>query len=152
MIINHKQRYNTMDIKKLKPTWIGEFKEFALKGNVMDMAVGVIIGGAFGKIVTSLVNDIIMPLVSLVTGGTKDLAGLSWQMSDAADAAVLKYGAFCQTVLDFLIIALSIFFAIKVLCSFRAKAKEDAEPEAPAPVSEEVLLLREIRDALKRGE
>ncbi len=141
-----------MDIKKLKPAWIDEFKAFALKGNVMDMAVGVIIGGAFGKIVTSLVNDIIMPLVSFVTGGTKDLANLSWKMSDAADAAVLKYGAFCQTVLDFLIIALSIFFAIKLLCSFRAKAKEDADAEAPAPPSEEVLLLREIRDALKRGE
>ncbi len=141
-----------MDIKKLKPAWIEEFKAFALKGNVMDMAVGVIIGGAFGKIVTSLVNDIIMPLVSLITGGSKDLANLSWKMSDAEDAAVLKYGAFCQTVLDFLIISLSIFFAVKILCSFRAKAKEQTEEEKPAPVSEEVLLLREIRDALKKGE
>ena len=142
-----------MDIKRLKPAWISEFKAFALKGNVMDMAVGVIIGGAFGKIVTSLVGDIIMPLVSVLTGGTKDLAGLAWKISDAEDAAVVKYGAFCQTVLDFLIISLSIFFAIKILCSLRAKQKEEETPEAEATaVPEDVLLLREILDVLKKGE
>ena len=105
-----------MDIKKLKPAWVDEFKAFALKGNVMDMAVGVIIGGAFGKIVSSLVSDIIMPVVSILTGGTKDLAALSWKISEAEGAAEIKYGVFCQTVLDFLIISLSIFFAIRILC------------------------------------
>ncbi|MCH5285090.1 MAG: large-conductance mechanosensitive channel protein MscL [Akkermansiaceae bacterium] len=145
-----------MNIKKLKPAWVDEFKAFALKGNVMDMAVGVIIGGAFGKIVSSLVEDIIMPLVSLLTGGSKDLSALVWQVSSAGDGIVVKYGNFCQTVLDFLIIALSIFFAIRLLCSLRAKAKEEQPapaPEEPAPTPEEVLLLREIRDALKnKGE
>lgn len=141
-----------MNIKKLKPAWIDEFKAFALKGNVMDMAVGVIIGGAFGKIVTSLVEDIIMPLVSMLTGGTKDLANLVWQASTEEGAAVVKYGNFCQTVLDFLIIALSIFFAIRLLCSLRAKQKEEAPAAAPAPTPEDILLLREIRDALKKGE
>ena len=141
-----------MDITKLKPAWIDEFKAFALKGNVMDMAVGVIIGGAFGKIVSSLVSDIIMPLVSLLTGGTENLAARSWKVSEAEGAAEVKYGVFCQTVLDFLIISLSIFFAIRILCSFRAKDKEEAAPEAPAPTPEDTLLLREIRDALKKGE
>ena len=141
-----------MNIKKLKPAWIDEFKAFALKGTVMDMAVGVIIGGAFGKIFSSLVEDIIMPLVSMLTGGTKDLANLVWQVSSEEGAAVVKYGNFCQTVLDFLIIALSIFFAIKALCSLRAKSKEEPAPAEPAPTPEEVLLLREIRDALKKGE
>ena len=140
-----------MNIKKLKPAWVDEFKAFALKGNVMDMAVGVIIGGAFGKIVSSLVEDIIMPLVSMLTGGTKDLANLVWQVQEGG--AVVKYGNFCQTVLDFLIIALSIFFAIRVLCSLRAKDKETPAPAPePAPTPEDILLLREIRDALKKGE
>lgn len=141
-----------MNIKKLKPAWVDEFKAFALKGNVMDMAVGVIIGGAFGKIVSSLVEDIIMPLVTMLTGGTKDLANLVWQVSNEEGAAVVKYGNFCQTVLDFLIIALSIFFAVRVLCSMRAKEKEAPAPAEPAPTPEEILLLREIRDSLKKGE
>ena len=141
-----------MNIKKLKPAWVDEFKAFALKGNVMDMAVGVIIGGAFGKIVSSLVEDIIMPLVSLLTGGTKDLANLVWQVSAEEGAPVIKYGNFCQTVLDFLIIALSSFVAIRLLCSLRAKQKEEPAPAAPAPTPEDILLLREIRDALKKGE
>ncbi len=141
-----------MDIKKLKPAWIDEFKAFALKGNVMDMAVGVIIGGAFGKIVTSLVGDIIMPLVSVLTGGTRDLAGLAWKISETEDAAVVRYGAFCQTVVDFLIISLSIFFAIKLLCSLRAKQKEEEETPEAESATEDILLLREIRDALKKGE
>ena len=141
-----------MDIKKLKPAWIDEFKAFALKGNVMDMAVGVIIGGAFGKIVTSLVGDILMPLVSVLTGGTRDLAGLAWKISETEDAAVVRYGAFCQTVVDFLIISLSIFFAIKLLCSLRAKQKEEEETPEAESATEDILLLREIRDALKKGE
>lgn len=125
--------------------WITEFKEFALKGNVVDMAIGVIIGGAFGKIVTSLVNDIIMPSISLIAGGDKSLAALSYNG--------IKYGNFLQTVVDFLIIALSIFLAIRLICKLRFKKKTEeavpAEPPAPAPTPEDILLLREIRDALK---
>ncbi len=137
-------------LKKLKPAWVDEFKKFALKGNVVDMAVGVIIGGAFGKIVTSLVNDIIMPSISMLTGDTKNLAELSYALSDEKGAPVIKYGVFCQTVLDFLIIALTIFWAVRLICKLRAKKAEPApEPPAPAPTPEEILLLREIRDALK---
>lgn len=142
-----------MDIKKFKPAWVEEFKAFALKGNVMDMAVGVIIGGAFGKIVSSLVADIIMPGISVLTGGTQALAGLSIALSSEEGAPVIKYGVFIQTVVDFFIIALSIFFAIRLLCKLRAKDKEEeAQPPAPepAPTPEEILLLREIRDALKK--
>lgn len=131
-----------MNINKLKPAWIEEFKAFALKGNVVDMAVGVIIGGAFGKIVTSLVNDIIMPAVSqLIPQG--NLAEMAWQG--------IKYGNFLQTIVDFLIISLSIFFAVRLICKLRAKDKEEpAAPAEPAPTSEDILLLREIRDALKK--
>ena len=137
-------------MKKLKPAWVDEFKKFALKGNVVDMAIGVIIGGAFGKIVTSLVNDIIMPSVSMLTGDTKNLAELSYALSAEEGAPVIKYGVFCQTVLDFLIIALTIFWAVRLVCKLRVKKEEPApEPPAPAPTPEEILLLREIRDALK---
>lgn len=131
-----------MNINKLKPAWIEEFKAFALKGNVVDMAVGVIIGGAFGKIVTSLVNDIIMPAVSqLIPQG--NLAEMAWQG--------IKYGNFLQTIVDFLIISLSIFFAVRLICKLRAKDKEEpAAPAEPAPTPEDILLLREIRDALKK--
>lgn len=138
-------------LKNLKPAWVDEFKKFALKGNVVDMAVGVIIGGAFGKIVTSLVNDIIMPAVSMLTGDTKNLAELSYALSAEEGAPVIKYGVFCQTVLDFLIIALTIFWAVRLVCKLRVR-KETAEPPtapAPAPTPEDILLLREIRDALK---
>ena len=138
-------------LKNLKPAWVDEFKKFALKGNVVDMAVGVIIGGAFGKIVTSLVNDIIMPAVSMLTGDTKNLAELSYALSAEEGAPVIKYGAFCQTVLDFLIIALTIFWAVRLVCKLRIR-KETAEPPpppAPAPTPEDILLLREIRDTLK---
>lgn len=131
-----------MDVHKLKPAWIDEFKTFALKGNVVDMAVGVIIGGAFGKIVTSLVNDIIMPSISfLIPQG--NLAELAWEG--------IKYGNFLQTIVDFLIITLSIFFAIRLICKLRAKEKEGAPaPAEPPATPENILLLREIRDALKK--
>ena len=139
-------------LKKLKPAWVDEFKKFALKGNVVDMAIGVIIGGAFSKIVTSLVKDIITPAISMLTGDTKNLAELSFALSDAKDAPVIKYGAFCQTVLDFLIIALTIFWAVRLICKLRARKAEPApEPPAPAPTPEDILLLREIRDALKNN-
>ena len=137
-------------IKKLKPAWVEEFKKFALKGNVVDMAVGVIIGGAFGKIVTSLVNDIIMPAVSMLTGDTKNLAELSYALSQEKGAPVIKYGIFCQTVLDFLIISLTIFWAVRLICKLKVQKEAPAPaPPAPAPTPEDILLLREIRDALK---
>jgi large conductance mechanosensitive channel len=146
-----------------------EFKTFALKGNVVDMAVGVIIGGAFGKIVTSLVNDILMPPLGVIMGG-KNFADLSLVIKKGVPAVmdgdvvvtpevaevVWKYGAFIQQVVDFLIIAVSIFVLIKVvnkLTSLRNKEEEAPEPEpAPAPEPEptkEELLLTEIRDLLK---
>ena len=139
-------------IKKLKPAWVDEFKAFALKGNVVDMAIGVIIGGAFGKIVTSLVNDIIMPLFAMATGGTKGIAELTFRLSEEKGAPVVKYGVFCQTILDFLIIALCIFWVIRIICKLRARAKAPETPAPapePPPTPEDILLLREIRDALK---
>ena len=133
-------------IKNIATGWVSEFKTFALKVNVIDMAIGVIIGGAFGKIVTSLVNDIIMPTISLLFGDGKSLASYTYEG--------IKYGNFLQTVVDFLIIALSIFFAVRIVCTLRMKFKKQeeaapAEPPAPAPTPEDILLLREIRDALK---
>ena len=136
--------------------FIKEFKEFAMKGNVMDMAVGVIIGGAFGKIVTSLVNDVIMPLVSLATGGI-DFTNLFVNLSDdvkyktlaeaqEAGASVFAYGTFIQNIIDFIIIAFCIFLMIKAVN--KMKKKEEPAPEAPkGPTQEE--LLAEIRDLLK---
>ncbi|MCM1450529.1 MAG: large-conductance mechanosensitive channel protein MscL [Clostridiales bacterium] len=135
--------------------FLNDFKEFAMKGNVIDMAVGVIIGGAFGKIVTSLVNDIIMPLVSIATGSAT-FSGLKATLRAAEtdpDGTVLKealtfnYGMFIQNIVDFLIIAFCIFVAIRFIARF--KKKEEAAP-APAPEpSKEEQLLSEIRDLLK---
>lgn len=119
-----------------------EFKEFAMRGNVMDMAVGVIIGGAFGKIVSSLVDDVIMPVIGVLTGGV-DFSKLSLMVGDAE----VKYGMFIQNIIDFLIIAICIFSMIKVMNSISAKKKE--EPAAPAESSNEEKLLSEIRDLLK---
>lgn len=121
-----------------------EFKEFAMKGNVLDLAVAVVIGAAFGKIVTSLVSDIIMPLIGLISGGI-DLQGLSFGTGDAA----VKYGMFLQTVVDFFIISFSIFLVVKLSSRFRRKETvkvEVVETPAPAP---EVVLLTEIRDLLR---
>lgn len=119
-----------------------EFKEFAMRGNVMDMAVGVIIGGAFGKIISSLVDDVIMPVIGVLTGGV-DFSKLSLMVGDAE----VKYGMFIQNIIDFLIIAICIFSMIKVMNSISAKKKE--EPAAPAEPSNEEKLLSEIRDLLK---
>lgn len=136
--------------------FIADFKNFAVKGNVIDMAVGVIIGGAFGKIVTSLVNDIIMPLVGIATGGVNFAelkATLQETVLDPAtqevikEAVTLNYGMFIQNIVDFLIIAFSIFMALKVIMKFK-KQEEAAPAPAPAPSKEEVLLT-EIRDILK---
>lgn len=126
-----------------------------MKGNIIDMAVGVIIGGAFGKIVSSLVNDIIMPVVSLCTGSANftDLkAELSPAELDAAgevvkEAVTFNYGMFIQNIVDFIIIALSIFIALRVILKF--KKKEEEAPAAPAEPSNEEKLLTEIRDLLK---
>lgn len=127
-------------MKKVK--MIDEFKAFIARGNVMDMAVGVIIGGAFGKIVTSLVNDILMPLIGVILGGL-DFASLSIKVGDAS----IAYGAFIQAIIDFLIIALCIFFIIKILAKF--KKKEEVKEEVKVD-SDEVVLLKEIRDLLKK--
>ncbi|XEC96305.1 large-conductance mechanosensitive channel protein MscL [Paenibacillus tarimensis] len=120
-----------------------EFKTFALKGNVIDLAVGVIIGAAFGKIVTSLVNDLLMPILGLLVGGVS-LDELQYQRGEA----VLKYGAFLQSILDFIIVAFSIFLFVKGINKF--KRKEEAKPAAPPQPSNEEILLAEIRDLLKR--
>lgn len=126
--------------------FIKEFKEFALKGNVLDMAIGVIIGGAFGKIVSSLVDDILMPLVGAVTGNVK-FDELVYKFGEGDLSATLKYGVFIQNVVDFLIVALCIFLFIKAINKMNKK-KEEPAPEAPAgPTQEE--LLSEIRDLLK---
>jgi large conductance mechanosensitive channel len=122
---------------------IKEFKEFALKGNVMDMAVGVIIGGAFGKIVSSLVDDVLMPLIGVLTGGV-DFTGLVAKVGDAE----LKYGMFIQNIIDFLIIALCIFAMIKAMNKLNKKKEEEPAP-APEPSAEEKLLT-EIRDLLAK--
>ncbi|MEM7706287.1 MAG: large-conductance mechanosensitive channel protein MscL [Pseudomonadota bacterium] len=130
---------------------IKEFKEFALRGNVMDMAVGIIIGAAFGKIVSSLVKDVIMPPIGVAMGGVdfSNLAVTIQEATEEAEAVVISYGAFIQTVVDFLIVAAAIFVAVKVMNNL--KRKEEEAPAAPPEPSEEVKLLTEIRDALKNS-
>lgn len=135
-----------------------EFKEFAVKGNVMDMAIGVVIGGAFGKIVTSLVSDIIMPVISAITGGLS-FTDWKWVIREAVmngeevvkPEVALTWGNFLQVIFDFIIIALSIFMVVRGINKMKAMQEKPAEPEAPAapagPTQEE--LLAEIRDLLK---
>jgi large conductance mechanosensitive channel len=129
---------------------IKEFKEFAMKGNVVDLAVAVIIGGAFGKIVSSFVNDIIMPPLGVILGGVdfKDLSIVLKEAEGELPAVVLSYGNFIQNVVDFLIIAFVIFMAIKAMNSFKKKEVVEVAPPPPAPPKSEVLL-EEIRDLLK---
>lgn len=136
--------------------FLNEFKDFAMKGNVVDMAVGVIIGAAFGKIVTSLVNDIIMPAIGMLTGGV-NFSDHKWiiqkAVTDGAEIVTpevaITWGAFVQTIIDFLIIAFCIFVAIKFINNLRRKPEPEPAPEAPAaPTQEE--LLTEIRDLLKK--
>lgn len=131
--------------------FLKEFKEFAMRGSVLDLAVGVVIGGAFGKIVTSLVDDIIMPPIGFVTGGV-DFTSLKYVITEAnAQAGVeevaIKYGNFVNVIIQFLIIAFCIFLVIKGINSF--KKKEEVAPEVPAGPSKEETLLAEIRDILK---
>ena len=126
---------------------MSEFKEFAVKGNMIDMAVGIIIGAAFGKIISSLVADVIMPPIGVLMGGV-DFTGLSYTLKEAVDGAeavTLNYGAFIQNVVDFLIVAMAIFLVVKLINS--AKKKEEAKP-TPPPKQE--VLLEEIRDLLKK--
>ncbi|HIP83278.1 MAG TPA: large-conductance mechanosensitive channel protein MscL [Desulfocapsa sulfexigens] len=126
-----------------------EFKEFAIKGNVVDMAVGIIIGAAFGKIVSSFVADVIMPPIGVLLGGV-DFTNLAFTVKEAAGempAVVISYGQFIQTIVDFTIVAFAIFIAVKAINSLKKKEEEKPE-EAPEPSAEEVLLT-EIRDLLK---
>ena len=138
-------------LQKAKGT-MEAFKEFISRGNVMDMAVGVIIGGAFGKIVTSLVEDIIMPLIGIIVGGI-DFSGLSVKVGlNEANQAILAYGKFIQSVVDFLIVAACIFFVVRLFEKLKDRVKkEEAEaPAEPPAKSDEVKLLEEIRDLLKK--
>ena len=139
---------------------IKEFKDFAMKGNVVDMAVGIIIGAGLGKIVASLVNDVIMPPIGMLVGGV-DFADLSVTLGkgpekilpdgtkEVAKEVFLKYGAFLQTVFDFLIVAAAVFAIIKIMNTAKARFEKQEAAAAPAAPPEDVLLLREIRDALK---
>lgn len=135
-----------------KKGFIGEFKEFIARGNVMDMAVGVIIGGAFGKISASLVNDIIMPLISMLTGGL-DFSSWKWVLKAAVGETpevAVNFGLFLATVLDFVIIAFAVFCMIKAINSLHRKKEEaPAQPEPEPEPSNEEKLLAEIRDLLK---
>ena len=152
-----------MSAPEKKKSFMGEFKTFIARGNVMDMAVGVIIGGAFGKISTSLVNDVIMPLISVLTGGVDfsnwkivlkaAVAGADGAIDPATEVAI-KYGSFLATILDFLIIAFAVFLMLKTINGFHdklKKAEEEAPAKEPAPPepSNEEKLLTEIRDLLK---
>ncbi len=141
---------------------VKEFKEFAMKGNVVDMAVGIIIGAAFGKIVSSMVGDIVMPLIGKVVGGIsftemKMSLGMSPDKKDLVSGEVLEkgkelfltYGNFLQTVFDFLIVAAAVFAMIKIMNSAKAKFEKQEAAGPPAAPPEDVVLLREIRDALK---
>ncbi|MDH3417916.1 MAG: large-conductance mechanosensitive channel protein MscL [Gammaproteobacteria bacterium] len=134
-----------------------EFKAFAMRGNVIDMAVGIVIGAAFGRIVSSFVNDVIMPPIGLLMGnldfsnlfinlGSNDYASLA--IAEEAGAPIIKYGLFINNVLDFVIVAFAIFMVIRAMNKLK-KAEEEAPPPAPPEPSDEVKLLTEIRDALK---
>lgn len=123
--------------------FIAEFKAFAMRGNVVDLAVAVVIGAAFGKIVSSLVENIITPLIGVLLGGV-NFTGLSMMLGEAE----VRYGVFLQSIFDFVIIAFVIFLAIKALS--RLQKREEERPKEPAPTPEDIQLLREIRDALKR--
>lgn len=128
---------------------LSEFKDFAMKGNVVDMAVGVVIGGAFKSVVTSFTNDILMPPIGLLLGGV-DFSNLGLTLKEAAgeaEAVAINYGVFINTVLDFLIIAFAIFMVVKAMNA--AMKKEEEAPPAPPEPSKEETLLTEIRDALQ---
>ncbi len=127
-----------------------DFKDFAMRGNVIDMAVGIVIGGAFGKIVSSFVADVLMPPIGMLMGGV-NFSELAYTLQDAVGetaAVTINYGQFIQTVLDFIIIAFAIFMVVKAMSDM--KKKEEAAPAAPPKPSSEEVLLGEIRDLLKK--
>jgi large conductance mechanosensitive channel len=127
-----------------------EFRDFAMRGNVVDMAIGIVIGGAFGKIVTSFVNDVLMPPIGMALGGV-DFTELTMTLKEASGdvaAVTLNYGSFIQTVVDFVIIAFAIFMVVKAMNNM--KKKEEEKPSAPPKPSAEESLLTEIRDLLKK--
>lgn len=137
---------------------LGEFKKFAMRGNVVDLAVGIIIGAAFGKIVSSLVNDVLMPAIGLALGKVDftnlffvlQPFGTSYSTLDAArdaGAVVIAYGVFINVIIEFLIIAFAVFLLVRAIN--KLQAKEEEKPKAPAAPPEDVVLLREIRDALR---
>ena len=134
---------------------MSEFKDFAMRGNVVDMAVGIVIGGAFGKIVSSFVGDVLMPPIGLMLGGV-DFSDLAIKLKDAVGetpAVMINYGVFIQTVIDFIIIAFAIFLVVKAMNSVQQQMKKEEpapEPEPEPAPSDEVVLLSEIRDLLKR--
>ena len=141
-----------------KKEFLKEFKEFISRGNILDMAIGVIIGGAFGKITSSLVNDVIMPVISILTGGIqfsnwkivlKEAVATTDGVIDPATEVAIKFGSLIATVLDFLIIAFTIFIIIKLINKF--KNKKQAEEKVVEKPSEEIKLLTEIRDAIKNS-
>jgi large conductance mechanosensitive channel len=139
--LNHKERNMSM---------MSEFRDFAMRGNVVDMAVGIVIGGAFGKIVSSFVNDVLMPPIGMALGGV-DFSDLAMTLKEASGdiaAVTLNYGAFIQTVIDFIIIAFAIFMVIKAMNNL--KKKEEEAPAAPPKPSAEETLLAEIRDLLRK--
>jgi len=129
---------------------VKEFREFAMRGNVVDMAVGIVIGAAFGKIVTSFVNDVLMPPIGIALGGVdfSDLVVTLKEASGEVTAVTLNYGSFIQTVIDFIIIAFAIFMVVKAMNSL--KKKEEEKPAAPPAPPADVVLLTEIRDLLKK--
>ncbi len=131
-------------------SFVKEFREFAVKGNVVDMAVGIIIGAAFGKIVSSFVGDVITPPLGYLIGGVDftNLAVTLPALQDGKEAVTIRYGAFLQTVFDFVIVAFAIFLAVKMIN--RLKRKEEAAPSSPPPPSRQEVLLEEIRDLLKK--
>ncbi len=126
-----------------------EFKEFAMRGNVVDMAVGIVIGAAFGKIINSLVKDVIMPPIGVLLGDV-DFSDMGWVIKEATEttkAVIVKYGVFINTIVEFLIIAFAIFLVVKGINNM--KKKEEEKPAAPPAPSKEEVLLTEIRDLLK---
>lgn len=143
-------------MKKKIEEFVEEFKKFIMRGNVLDLAVGVIIGGAFGKIVTSLVNDIIMPFIGVILGGL-DFTGLKLKIKDAE----ILYGSFIQNVIDFLIVAFCVFIFVKLINNFMNhieekrkeldKKEEKEQPQEEPKKTEDILLLEEIRDLLKKN-
>lgn len=140
----------------MKSSFLQEFKDFAVKGNAVDMAVGVIIGGAFGKVVSSIVNDLIMPPIGWFIGGI-DFKDLKYELpvnplSEGGEPVCIAYGNFLQTCFDFLIIAFCVYMLVRLIMKLsRKKVQEPQKPATPTEPSEEVKLLREIRDVLKKS-